>query len=136
MSFYPYQSYLQQQAPMQQTFVPQPNVPTSSLSGRVVNDFNEITINDVPMSGQYAYFPKADMSEIQVRRWKPDGTIESRLLQLCRTIPSQVDNRVDDLPTDDKNGSYTLLSEKIDKVIEMLSPVQKVRTKREVTPDE
>ena len=50
---------------------------TSQINGRTVNDFNEITANDVPMNGGFAYFPKNDMSEIQLRRWTPQGTIET-----------------------------------------------------------
>lgn len=45
------------------------------IIGRVVNDFGEITANDVPMDGRSAVFPKSDMSEIQVRAWSADGKI-------------------------------------------------------------
>ena len=46
-----------------------------SIIGRAVNDFSEITANDVPMDGRSAIFPKNDMSEIQVRTWGNDGKI-------------------------------------------------------------
>ena len=45
------------------------------IIGRPVNDFSEITANDVPMDGRSAVFPKNDMSEIQVRTWGNDGKI-------------------------------------------------------------
>ena len=45
------------------------------IIGRTVNDFSEITANDVPMDGRSAIFPKNDMSEIQVRTWGNDGKI-------------------------------------------------------------
>ena len=45
------------------------------IIGRSVNDFSEITANDVPMDGRSAIFPKNDMSEIQVRTWGNDGKI-------------------------------------------------------------
>jgi hypothetical protein len=45
------------------------------ISGRVVNDFNEVVANDVPMNGTYAFFVKQDMSEIQARAWSADGKI-------------------------------------------------------------
>ena len=45
------------------------------IIGRAVNDFSEITANDVPMDGRSAVFPKNDMSEIQVRTWGNDGKI-------------------------------------------------------------
>lgn len=46
-----------------------------SISGRTVNDFNEITANDVPMNGEPATFIKRDLSEIQVRMWNSNGQI-------------------------------------------------------------
>ena len=45
------------------------------IIGRPVNDFSEITANDVPMDGRSAVFPKNDMSEIQVRTQGNDGKI-------------------------------------------------------------
>lgn len=57
----------------------QPQVPNqfvqSGIAGKVVNDFNEIVANDVPMNGSYAFFVKNDMSEIQARAWSADGKI-------------------------------------------------------------
>lgn len=47
------------------------------IIGRVVNDFAEITANDVPMNGSAAFFPKADGSELQVRSWAANGTIQT-----------------------------------------------------------
>lgn len=47
------------------------------IIGRVVNDFGEITANDVPMNGNAAFFPKADGSELQVRSWTANGTIQT-----------------------------------------------------------
>ena len=70
MQLQQYQQGLQMQ-PAQMSVAPQPPV----LIGRPVNDFSEITANDVPMDGRSAIFPKADMSEIQVRAWSADGKI-------------------------------------------------------------
>lgn len=47
------------------------------ILGKIVNDFSEITANDVPMNGQAAFFPKADGSELQVRSWTANGTIQT-----------------------------------------------------------
>ena len=65
-----YQQNLQP-AQMPGTYPQQPQ----SIIGRAVNDFSEITANDVPMDGRSAIFPKNDMSEIQVRTWGNDGKI-------------------------------------------------------------
>lgn len=47
------------------------------LIGKVVNDFAEITANDVPMNGNAAFFPKSDGSELQARSWAANGTIQT-----------------------------------------------------------
>lgn len=65
-----YQQNLQP-AQMPGTYPQQPQ----GIIGRTVNDFSEITANDVPMDGRSAIFPKNDMSEIQVRTWGNDGKI-------------------------------------------------------------
>lgn len=65
-----YQQSLQQ--PIQQQISQAQN-----LVGKIVNDFNEITANDVPMNGNAAFFPKADGSELQVRSWSANGTIQT-----------------------------------------------------------
>lgn len=49
----------------------------AGIAGRYVNDFNEITANDVPMNGSPAIFAKNDRSEIQMREWSPNGQIVS-----------------------------------------------------------
>ena len=67
------QQYQQNLQPAQIT-VRYPQQP-QGIIGRSVNDFSEITANDVPMDGRSAVFPKNDMSEIQVRTWGNDGKI-------------------------------------------------------------
>lgn len=66
----------------QPTYYPMFNQPTnqpafnpSGLSGRIVDDFGMITVNDVPMDGSPSVFVKRDNSEIQIRRWGNDGRI-------------------------------------------------------------
>ena len=44
-------------------------------ASRIVNDFNEITVGDIPTNGTPGFFIKADGSEIQSRRWSDDGRI-------------------------------------------------------------
>lgn len=63
--------------PMQNSVMPQvqnqqnPNL----LNARVVDDFNTLNANDVPMDGNGAIFMKRDASEIQWRNWAANGTI-------------------------------------------------------------
>lgn len=89
----PYQNNFNQPMPIQNPYadrmaqlqnyqqsLQQPQIPQNQpqgIIGRVVNDFNEITANDVPMNGVSAVFPKSDMSEIQLRTWAANGTIQT-----------------------------------------------------------
>lgn len=47
------------------------------LIGRPVNQVEEITANDVPMNAPYALFPKSDLSEIYLKSWTANGTIQT-----------------------------------------------------------
>lgn len=67
----------QQNLQMQPTQMSGTSQQPQGIIGRVVNDFNEITANDVPMNGVSAVFPKSDMSEIQLRTWAANGTIQT-----------------------------------------------------------
>lgn len=69
-----YPQFSQQNQFMQQPI--QQNQP-QGIVGKIVADFSEITANDVPMSGQAAFFPKSDGSEMQVRSWAANGTIQT-----------------------------------------------------------
>lgn len=68
-----YPQYNQQNQFMQQQIQQQ----TQGIVGKIVNDFSELTANDVPMNGSAAFFPKADGSELQVRSWTANGTIQT-----------------------------------------------------------
>lgn len=65
-----YQNPVQQAPTQQQAAVPQ-------LIGRTVNSVDEITANDVPMNYPYAIFPKNDLSEVYLKSWTPNGTIQT-----------------------------------------------------------
>lgn len=47
------------------------------LNGRIVNTVEEITANDVPMNVPYSIFPKSDLSQIYVKSWNANGTIQT-----------------------------------------------------------
>lgn len=76
---YNYNPFLQQQTPYQPPQYQQPQYqapqPVQPQLARVVSDFNEITIGDIPTNGTTAYFIKGDGSEIQARKWSEDGRI-------------------------------------------------------------
>lgn len=47
----------------------------NTLPGRMVNNFNEITPQEIPMDTTPAVFVKNDMQEIQVKKWDNNGNI-------------------------------------------------------------
>jgi len=72
--------YMAQMGQYQQNFQPQVQQvqqQQQGIIGKIVNDFSELTANDVPMNGSAAFFPKADGTELQVRSWTPNGTIQT-----------------------------------------------------------
>lgn len=81
-----YPQYAQQNQFMQQPIQQQPQ----GIVGKIVNDFSELTANDVPMNGSAAFFPKADGSELQVRSWTANGTIQTVVYK-----PVQPENTAD-----------------------------------------
>ena len=46
-----------------------------SIPGRLVNNLDEITPQEVPMDGSVSLFPQADYSAIYAKTWTKDGTI-------------------------------------------------------------
>lgn len=94
--------------PYQRNFNPQMTNPqlqqniVPPLSGRVVQSENEITANDVNMSGAASFFPLMDESAIIVRRWNANGTISSAVYQ-----------KTDGKPTEQKEDALTSLLEPI-----------------------
>ena len=72
MMQYPYYGQMQQPV-FQQT----------GLYGRVVDNFDSIMINDIPMNGNVAVFPKSDMSEICVKKWNANGEINTVRYKPC-----------------------------------------------------
>lgn len=61
------QSQIQQPVPQQ----------IAGINGRIVQAVENINANEVPMDGSMAFFPKQDMSEIYVKGWNANGTINT-----------------------------------------------------------
>lgn len=47
----------------------------AGLNGKMVTRLEDITVQDVPTSGDCGIFPLADYSTIYVKKWNPNGTI-------------------------------------------------------------
>lgn len=150
----PYQNFSQQQNPYmdrmaqlqqyQQNLQPQfQQSQQQGIVGKIVNDFSELTANDVPMNGSAAFFPKADGSELQVRSWTANGTIQTTVYK-----PVQQENSVEatNIPQNDFNAlnedvralreDIKGVREMIEKSMEVSSPKTARGKKAEVTDNE
>ncbi len=93
------QQYMQsyQQAPSPQQM--------SVLTGKLVDSIDVAKATEVPL-GNYGVFPRADMQEIYIKRWNPDGTTkldiyrpvvpESKEPGICERL-DVVENKIDRL---------------------------------------
>lgn len=77
-SSYPYNNtqfnnpYLQTPQQYQAPSQPIPQIP-SQLNGKIVDSEEMVKVTEVPI-GSYGVFPKADLSEIYIKTWNPNGT--------------------------------------------------------------
>lgn len=101
-----YQQSLQQQ-PMQMNQQPMPQQ-IAGINGRIVQAVENINANEVPMDGSMAFFPKQDMSEIYVKGWNADGTINT-IVYKPYTAPK--DNQAVNSMANTENAKFTLSDE-------------------------
>lgn len=82
--------------------------PTQGISGRVVQAVETINPNEVPMDGSVAFFPKQDMSEIYVKGWNADGTINTIVY---KPYAAPKDNQAVNSMVNTENTKFTLSDE-------------------------
>ena len=92
------QSQIQQPVPQQ----------IAGINGRIVQAVENINANEVPMDGSMAFFPKQDMSEIYVKGWNADGTINT-IVYKPYTAPK--DNQAVNSMVNAENAKFTLSDE-------------------------
>lgn len=93
-----------QQPQVQQTMLQQ----TMGINGRIVQALENINANEVPMDGSMAFFPKQDLSEIYVKGWNANGTINT-IIYKPYTAPK--DNQAVNSMTNAENAKFTLSDE-------------------------
>lgn len=106
-----YQQSLQQPlVPTQMSGANQQPMPQqiAGINGRVVQAVENINANEVPMDGSMAFFPKQDMSEIYVKGWNADGTINT-IVYKPYTAPK--DNQAVNSMVNAENAKFTLSDE-------------------------
>lgn len=115
---------------MQQTL--QPQYP-QGLLGKIVDDFNSITANDVPMNGVGAVFVKRDGTEIQIRNWTANGTIATS--SYIPVIPEKeevvdISSRIESDSLKELLERFDKLSEKVDGISIQINDITKPKTSK------
>ena len=80
----------------------------AGINGRVVQAVENINANEVPMDGSMAFFPKQDMSEIYVKGWNADGTINTIVYKPCA---APKDSQTVNSMINTENAKFTLSDE-------------------------
>ncbi len=118
----------------------QPVQQVQGLNGRVVDNFEIISANDVPMDAMGALFIKSDGTEIQRRVWTSNGTIATSRFK--PVLEEQVNN----LPQGEEKAKFDLsdasteafmkrfddITDKLDKMEKSFGKISSAKSKREV----
>lgn len=105
-----YQQSLQQPvAGMQMPLTNQQAMPQqpAGINGRIVQAVENINANEVPMDGSMAFFPKQDLSEIYVKGWNANGTINTIVYKPYTEPNNQTTNSM----ANAENAKFTLSDE-------------------------
>jgi hypothetical protein len=96
-----------------------------SLAGRIVDSFENITANDVPMDNVGAIFIKSDGLEIQKRFWGNDGLIK---VKSYKEILDEKNENTDILSTSEeklKSDLSDAFTARFDEVMNKLETIEK-----------
>lgn len=121
-----YPQFAQQNQFMQQQAQQQPQ----GIVGKIVNDFSELTANDVPMNGSAAFFPKADGSELQVRSWTANGTIQTVVYRPVQPENNTEATNIPQMDFNSLNEDVRSLREDIKGVREMIEKSMSTTTSK------
>lgn len=91
------------------------------INGKIVNDFNEITIKDIPTDCSPAFFIKSDYSEIQSRRWSDTGNVIPVTYKAVNTSENV------------QNGPFDQLNERLDEIVALITKKPNMRKKDDET---
>lgn len=84
-----------------------------SIPGRLVNNLDEITPQEVPMDGSVSLFPQNDYSAIYAKTWTKDGTIAT-----VKFVPEQPQMEPQKSPLEER---LDRIDQRFDKLEKMLS---------------
>ena len=119
MNYYPTPNYNPQMQyssapnnmPQQMNFTQQ--MQPSQLNGKIVDSEEMVRATEVPM-GSYGIFPKADMSEVFIKTWNPNGTTSITHYKPAAAADS----------TDVRNYQQPLLEDNSDKIIDRIEQME------------
>lgn len=112
---------IQMQQPMQMPVFNQPMQQNnlSGISGKIVDSIEVVKATDIPVDGSSHYFPKADNSEIYVKRWLANGTTEVVTYKVVKDEP------VVEEPKVDFNAMENNIMDRLDELNERIEKIQK-----------
>lgn len=74
----PYMQRMENLQQFQQALQPQTQMQNQFATlGKIVDSVDVVKATDIPMDGNAYYFPKADGTEVYMKRWLPNGTTET-----------------------------------------------------------
>lgn len=134
-----YQPQIQQMQPQYQQQIQQA---PAGLNGRLIDNIDSVTANDVPMQG-LSVFPKNDLTEVYIKSWQPNGTIQTlRFLPYNNVDKTQTDKTTSTDaqpakwgPQNATDGIMDRLTDIENKIDRILSPAKGKKVKDEPESD-
>ena len=102
-----------------------------SIPGRMINNIDEVTPQEVPMDGSVSLFPQNDFSCIYAKTWARDGTI-----QTMRFVPDVPQQNPQKSPLEERLDHIDQRFDKLEKLLSNKKPYYKPHPKKEVKADE
>lgn len=136
----PYMQRMDNLQPFQQNLQPQVQQQFTTL-GKMVESMDIVKSTDIPMDGNPYYFPKADGSEVYMKRWLPNGTTETiaykPILEHKDTKTNILSSDEEKLKFEDFNNVLVGIQEDIRMLSEKVDKINKpTRSKKEVSEDD
>ena len=123
----PYPNYYNQQIGgyLNQPMQPQMSIPqfqpqqNNFLGGKIVDSVDVVRVTDIPIDGNNYYFPKADGSEIYVKRWLGNGTTDIAVFKKQEAVVEEPKQEIDFVAMQDN------IISKLDSIDERITKIEK-----------
>lgn len=108
------------------------NLQQTVIQGKYISKIEDITANDVPMSGESAIFPMSDASKIYLKKWNSNGTIST--VEFC---PITNEKELNDKSINELNKiDLKPITERLDGIEDMLNKLTNKRTQKKESETE